>query len=193
MLCLLTRFSHPPEQVATSGTATVIEVYVAIIGACLPSLVPIYRQLRYGDPLKTGSVRSSSKKSAGYSYSNSNNSSNRGGKNKPFSGTNTIGSDGGGVGQGSLDRLHDRDNMGDDLVTVDYLPSDKHAQGDRSGGGHSSWGIMVGRKVEISTTPDPWYDVSNRGSGQLGLDLPLQGIVVKKDLDWKDSHAGFKA
>ena len=30
-----------------------VEVYAAVIGACMPTLVPVYRQLRYGDPLKT--------------------------------------------------------------------------------------------------------------------------------------------
>ncbi|KAK2600550.1 hypothetical protein N8I77_010077 [Diaporthe amygdali] len=37
-------------------TATVVEIYVAIIGACMPTLVPIYRQLRYGDPLKSNTT-----------------------------------------------------------------------------------------------------------------------------------------
>ncbi|KAM7199736.1 hypothetical protein V8F20_005606 [Naviculisporaceae sp. PSN 640] len=60
------RVSNFTKQVATSGTATVLEVYVAIIATCLPSLVPIYRQLRSGDPLKTRSVRSSPKKMSGY-------------------------------------------------------------------------------------------------------------------------------
>lgn len=32
-----------------SGVVTVIEVYVAIIGACLPMLAPVYRKLRHGD------------------------------------------------------------------------------------------------------------------------------------------------
>lgn len=36
-----------------SGVATVVEIYVAIIGACMPTLVPIYRKLRYGDPIKS--------------------------------------------------------------------------------------------------------------------------------------------
>lgn len=30
-----------------------VEIYVSIMGACLPTLVPVYRKLRYGDPLKT--------------------------------------------------------------------------------------------------------------------------------------------
>lgn len=47
---------------------------------------------------------------------------------------------------------------------------------------------MVGRRVEISTTIDPWYyDATHRrGSDKLGFDLPLQGIVVKKDLTWEE-------
>lgn len=40
-------------QFVPSGTATVVEIYVAIIGACLPTLAPIYRLVRYGDPLST--------------------------------------------------------------------------------------------------------------------------------------------
>lgn len=43
-------------QFVPSGTATVVEIYVAIIGACLPTLAPIYRLLRYGDPLKTNTT-----------------------------------------------------------------------------------------------------------------------------------------
>lgn len=43
-------------QFVPSGTATVVEIYVAIIGACMPTLVPIYRQLRYGDPLKSNTT-----------------------------------------------------------------------------------------------------------------------------------------
>ncbi|RYP19387.1 hypothetical protein DL765_003360 [Monosporascus sp. GIB2] len=41
------------KQFVVSGVATVVEIYVAVIGACLPTLVPIYRKLRYGDPLKS--------------------------------------------------------------------------------------------------------------------------------------------
>ncbi|KAJ0115641.1 hypothetical protein J7T55_010464 [Diaporthe amygdali] len=41
------------KQFVVSGTATVVEIYVAIIGASLPTLVPVYRKLRYGDPLKS--------------------------------------------------------------------------------------------------------------------------------------------
>ncbi|XXH01499.1 hypothetical protein Hte_007859 [Hypoxylon texense] len=38
------------KQFVVSGVVTVIEVYVAIIGACLPMLMPVYRKVRYGDP-----------------------------------------------------------------------------------------------------------------------------------------------
>ncbi|RYP67342.1 hypothetical protein DL771_007286 [Monosporascus sp. 5C6A] len=41
------------KQFVVSGVATVVEIYAAVIGACLPTLVPIYRKLRYGDPLKS--------------------------------------------------------------------------------------------------------------------------------------------
>lgn len=51
-----------PVQFVTSGTATVVEIYAAIIGACMPTLIPVYRQLRYGDPLKSTTAGS-----AGYS------------------------------------------------------------------------------------------------------------------------------
>ncbi|KAI1424925.1 hypothetical protein F5Y12DRAFT_749849 [Xylaria sp. FL1777] len=46
----VTNFS---KQFVVSAVATVIEIYVAIIGACLPTLVPIYRKLRYGNALST--------------------------------------------------------------------------------------------------------------------------------------------
>ncbi|KAI2617137.1 hypothetical protein GGR54DRAFT_608378 [Hypoxylon sp. NC1633] len=39
-------------QFVISGVATVLEVYIAIIGSCLPTLVPVYRKLRYLGPLK---------------------------------------------------------------------------------------------------------------------------------------------
>ncbi|KAI0855311.1 hypothetical protein F4860DRAFT_40332 [Xylaria cubensis] len=41
--------TNPNKQFIIPGVATVVEVYVAIIGACLPTLVPVYRRLRYGD------------------------------------------------------------------------------------------------------------------------------------------------
>ncbi|KAL1848953.1 hypothetical protein Daus18300_013411 [Diaporthe australafricana] len=41
------------KKFVISGAATVMEIYVSIMGACLPTLVPVYRKLRYGDPLKT--------------------------------------------------------------------------------------------------------------------------------------------
>lgn len=44
-------------QFVPAGTATVVEIYVAILAACLPTMVPVYRQLRYGDPLSTKGAR----------------------------------------------------------------------------------------------------------------------------------------
>ncbi|KAI2603188.1 uncharacterized protein GGS25DRAFT_528232 [Hypoxylon fragiforme] len=44
--------SNFTKQFFVSGVATVIEIYVAIIGSCLPTLVPVYRRLRYGVPYK---------------------------------------------------------------------------------------------------------------------------------------------
>ncbi|KAI1300050.1 hypothetical protein F5Y03DRAFT_386112 [Xylaria venustula] len=41
------------QQYVIPGLSTVVEVYIAIIGACLPTLVPVYRRLRYGDALRT--------------------------------------------------------------------------------------------------------------------------------------------
>ncbi|KAI1385501.1 uncharacterized protein F4822DRAFT_445451 [Hypoxylon trugodes] len=38
------------KQFIPGSVASVVEIYVAIIGACLPTLVPVYRKLRYGDP-----------------------------------------------------------------------------------------------------------------------------------------------
>ncbi|KAF7522116.1 hypothetical protein G7054_g12243 [Neopestalotiopsis clavispora] len=44
------------KQFVASAAATVVEIYVAIISGCLPALVPVYRRLRYNNPLKTTSV-----------------------------------------------------------------------------------------------------------------------------------------
>ncbi|KAI0379533.1 hypothetical protein F5Y04DRAFT_290390 [Hypomontagnella monticulosa] len=41
------------KQFFVSGVATVVEIYAAIIGACLPTLVPVYRKLRHGDPFNS--------------------------------------------------------------------------------------------------------------------------------------------
>ncbi|KAI2780202.1 hypothetical protein F4815DRAFT_445434 [Daldinia loculata] len=38
------------KQFVAPGLASAVEVYVAIVGACLPTLIPIYRKLRYGHP-----------------------------------------------------------------------------------------------------------------------------------------------
>jgi hypothetical protein len=45
-------------QFVTSGIVTIVEIYAAIIGACMPTLIPVYRQLRYGDPLKSSTAGS---------------------------------------------------------------------------------------------------------------------------------------
>lgn len=39
-------------------TATVVEIYVAIIGACAVTLVPVYRKVRYGTPWSTRDMKS---------------------------------------------------------------------------------------------------------------------------------------
>ncbi|KAI0970079.1 hypothetical protein F4678DRAFT_473435 [Xylaria arbuscula] len=44
--------TNPNQQLIIPGLSTVVESYVAIIGACLPTLVPVYRRLRYGDALR---------------------------------------------------------------------------------------------------------------------------------------------
>lgn len=38
------------KQFVAPGLASAVEVYAAIVGACLPTLIPIYRKLRYGHP-----------------------------------------------------------------------------------------------------------------------------------------------
>ncbi|KAI0459323.1 hypothetical protein F5B21DRAFT_296836 [Xylaria acuta] len=58
----LTNFS---KQFVISDIATVIEIYVAIIGACSPTLVPVYRKLRYGSVLKTYATAGSKETPAG--------------------------------------------------------------------------------------------------------------------------------
>jgi hypothetical protein len=49
------------KQFTVSAVATVVEIYVAIIGACLPVMMPLYRKLRYGDPTKSHGSHGSSK------------------------------------------------------------------------------------------------------------------------------------
>ncbi|KDN71524.1 hypothetical protein CSUB01_12076 [Colletotrichum sublineola] len=46
------------KQYALMWTATVVEIYIAIIGACAVTLVPVYRKMRYGTPYSTGDQRS---------------------------------------------------------------------------------------------------------------------------------------
>ncbi|KAI0202651.1 hypothetical protein F4808DRAFT_68624 [Astrocystis sublimbata] len=46
-------YTNFSKQFVLSLIATVIEIYVAIIGACMPTLVPVYRRLRYGSPSST--------------------------------------------------------------------------------------------------------------------------------------------
>ncbi|KAI1453772.1 hypothetical protein F4805DRAFT_478239 [Annulohypoxylon moriforme] len=40
------------EQFYAVGIATAVEIYAAIISACLPTLVPIYHMMRHGNPFK---------------------------------------------------------------------------------------------------------------------------------------------
>lgn len=39
------------------GGATIVEVYIAIIGACAVTLGPVYRRLRYGHPQGSSKLR----------------------------------------------------------------------------------------------------------------------------------------
>lgn len=50
-----------------AGVATVIEIYVAIIGACTPTLMPFYRKLRYGEYTASQTGVCSSKHTLGIS------------------------------------------------------------------------------------------------------------------------------
>ncbi|KAK8102253.1 hypothetical protein PG984_015399 [Apiospora sp. TS-2023a] len=59
------------KQFIVPAIAFEVEIYAAIMGACLPMMVPVYRKLRFGDALKTISGGSGSSKT-------------------PFSGTNTV-------------------------------------------------------------------------------------------------------
>ncbi|KAK8037711.1 hypothetical protein PG991_001057 [Apiospora marii] len=83
------------KQFIVPAIAFEVEIYAAIMGACLPMMVPVYRKLRFGDALKTTSGGSGSNKT-------------------PFSGTNTIVAaniqrrnvgPAGGSGGGSFERL----------------------------------------------------------------------------------------
>ncbi|KAH7303846.1 hypothetical protein B0I35DRAFT_484909 [Stachybotrys elegans] len=37
------------KQFVVPGITSVVEIHMAIIGACLPTIIPVYRRLRYGD------------------------------------------------------------------------------------------------------------------------------------------------
>ncbi|KAI9147591.1 hypothetical protein HJFPF1_12619 [Paramyrothecium foliicola] len=41
------------KQFVVPGMATIVEIYVAIVAACLPTLMPLYRKLRYGTAVST--------------------------------------------------------------------------------------------------------------------------------------------
>ncbi|KAK7219842.1 hypothetical protein V2G26_007845 [Clonostachys chloroleuca] len=55
------------KQFVVAGVATVIEIYVAIIGACTPTLMPFYRKLRYGEYTASQTGVCSSKHTLGIS------------------------------------------------------------------------------------------------------------------------------
>ncbi|KAI3551467.1 hypothetical protein CABS01_15019 [Colletotrichum abscissum] len=46
------------QQYALMWTATVVEIYIAIIGACAVTLVPVYRRIRYGTSWSTRDQKS---------------------------------------------------------------------------------------------------------------------------------------
>ncbi|KAI1272007.1 hypothetical protein F5Y07DRAFT_321965 [Xylaria sp. FL0933] len=54
--------SNPNKQLIIPGCATVVEVYVAVIGACLPTLIPVYRKLRHGNALRSAKASHSDDK-----------------------------------------------------------------------------------------------------------------------------------
>jgi hypothetical protein len=37
------------EQIVLPGAMAVAEIYLAITGACLPTMIPVYHKIRYGD------------------------------------------------------------------------------------------------------------------------------------------------
>ncbi|CAH0000743.1 unnamed protein product, partial [Clonostachys byssicola] len=61
--------SNFTKQFMVTGIATVIEIYVAIIGACTPTLMPFYRKLRYGEYTTSQTGVCSSKHALGISVS----------------------------------------------------------------------------------------------------------------------------
>lgn len=56
------KLTSESEQFVVPGVTTVIEIYVAIFGACLPVMTPIYCKLRYGDALQNRKGSSGSSK-----------------------------------------------------------------------------------------------------------------------------------
>jgi len=84
------------------GVATVVEVYTAIIGACLPNMVPAYRKLRYGDTVKKINTSANSRIYIA--------SSNKIPTNKPSNSSHIN-------YEGSSERLNENE-----LATIDYQP-----------------------------------------------------------------------
>ncbi|KAF2971594.1 hypothetical protein GQX73_g1928 [Xylaria multiplex] len=91
------------KQFVVSGVATFVEIYVGIIGACIPVLAPVYQRLRFGKVPNTSAKRT------------------------PVIGSssNNYGNDMLRIDQGSYNQLHD-----DDLVTViNDTSADYHESG----------------------------------------------------------------
>ncbi|GJC94209.1 integral membrane protein [Colletotrichum higginsianum] len=134
------------KQYALMWTATVVEIYIAIIGACAVTLVPVYRKMRYGTPWSTRDQKS----------------------NQVSSGTGAFAGTGGagsrpGVHNFKRSANHERLTTGND--SEEYL---------HHGGG---------MKYSVSGATG-----SGDKSDVLGDDLPMDTIVVQRDVTWEEER-----
>uniref|UniRef100_A0A8H7K6A6 Rhodopsin domain-containing protein n=1 Tax=Bionectria ochroleuca TaxID=29856 RepID=A0A8H7K6A6_BIOOC len=107
------------KQFVVPGVTTVIEIYVAIVGACLPVMTPLYRKIRYGDALQNSKNSSGSSKT--YYHS---------GKQSSWKQTPKGAVDSGyGGSHGSFSRLYDNENqsqaVSDSSAVAHDIPLDK--------------------------------------------------------------------
>ncbi|KAI1074786.1 hypothetical protein F5B20DRAFT_562351 [Whalleya microplaca] len=107
-ISLAVAYSHSTtnftQQMTVPGIASVIEIYLAIIGTCTPTLIPVYRRLRYGDASRSTNANSKWKHSRNIITIGQ------------MSNRRNLHTDGQGEGEGSFERIHDDDSF----ITADY-------------------------------------------------------------------------
>ncbi|KAI0394885.1 hypothetical protein F5Y17DRAFT_475180 [Xylariaceae sp. FL0594] len=139
------------KQFVVSGVASVVEIYVGIIGACIPMSVPVYRKLLFNGLLKSTTRGSTTRSTLAWDASD-----NTPKARKPHSSYN--------------------------LLSDGHLPT--------------SLDNVYERQVDIRSP-----GARNQTSGNSSI--PLQGIIVQRDIEWteseqsrdapgKDNHAQYK-